>query len=170
MGIFLETNRLIIRIPELADFDSMYALQSDAEVMQYVGTGVRTQAEVRLGLEKAIAHQEKHGFSLGSVYEKNGGDFVGRAGLIYLGFNDTQKDVEVAYALTKATWGKGYATELANALIEWGFQHLEVERLIAVTNPNNQRSRRVLEKAKMTYAGLISHSGSEAALYTIMRP
>ena len=58
MSIFLETKRLIINTPELIDLDNLYALQSDADVMKYVGQGVRTQSEVMTGLEKAIAHND----------------------------------------------------------------------------------------------------------------
>ena len=53
MSIFLETKRLIINTPESVDFDNLYALQTDADVMQYIGQGVRTSAEVTSGLEKA---------------------------------------------------------------------------------------------------------------------
>ena len=98
MNILLETKRLIINTPENIDFDNLYALQADADVMQYVGQGVRTPAEVTSGLEKAIAHQKKYGFSLGCVFEKESGVFVGRAGLIYLAYDDSQPDIEVGYA------------------------------------------------------------------------
>ena len=170
MSILLETKRLIINTPEAIDFDNLYALQADADVMQYIGQGVRTPAEVRSGLEKAIAHQKKYGFSLGCVFEKESGVFVGRAGLIHLGYDDTQPDIEVAYALTKAAWCKGYATELASAIINWGFQHLSITKLVAVINPSNDRSRRVLEKVKMSYMGRAHYWNSEVALYAIHKP
>jgi [ribosomal protein S5]-alanine N-acetyltransferase len=170
MSIFLETKRLIINTPESTDFDNLYALQTDADVMQYIGQGVRTSAEVTSGLEKAIAHQKKYGFSLGCVFEKESRVFVGRAGLIYLAYDDTQPDIEVGYALTKAAWCKGYATEIANALINWGFQHLPVTKLVAVINPRNDRSRRVLEKVRMNYVGLAHYWNSEVALYDIHKP
>jgi len=170
MSIFLETKRLIINTPEAIDFDNLYALQADTDVMQYIGQGVRTPAEVTSGLEKAIAHQKKYGFSLGCVFEKESGNFVGRAGLIYLAYDDTQPDIEVGYALTKAAWDKGYATELARALIHWGFQHLPVVKLVAVINPKNDRSRRVLEKVKMNYVGRAHYWNNEVALYDIHKP
>ena len=56
MSLFLETKRLIINAPELIDFDNLYALQTDADVMKYIGKGVRTPSEVMTGLQKAIAH------------------------------------------------------------------------------------------------------------------
>ena len=170
MSVLLETKNLIINIPQLADFDNLYALQTDTDVMKYIGQGIRTQSEVMTGLEKAIAHQEKHGFSLGCVFEKESGLFVGRAGLIYLAYDDTQPEIEVGYALTKTAWGKGYGAELAKALINWGFQHLAVSKLVAVINPHNERSRRVLEKVHMNYVGRALYWDNEVALYDIQKP
>lgn len=169
MAIFIETKRLIINAPEPADFASLYALQSDPLVMKYIGKGVRTKDEVSSGLEKAIAHQKKYSFSLGCVYEKDNGVFVGRAGLIYLAFDDTQPDIELAYALTKNAWNKGYATELSRALIKWGFQHLTINKLVAVINPENEQSRCVLEKVNMNYAGRVHYGDIEVALYEIQK-
>lgn len=170
MSIFIETKRLIIKVPQPSDTENLYALQSDADVMQYIGNGVRSREEVLSGTEKAINHQQKWGFSLGCVYEKESNLFIGRAGLIYLAYDDTQPDIEVGYALIKTAWGKGYATELAKALIQWGFKHLPVKRLVAVINPKNNRSRHVLEKANMNYVGIAHYWNSDVALYEIVRP
>ena len=170
MSILLETKRLIIKAPELDDFDNLYALQTDSEVMEYIGQGVRSEAEVRSGLEKAMAHQQKNGFSLGCVFVKDSGAVIGRAGLIYLAYDDRQPDIEVGYALMRNAWKKGYGSELAKALISWGFKELPVNKLCAVINPRNERSRRVLEKANMSYVGLGHYWGSEVALYAVARP
>lgn len=170
MSIFLETSRLILKTPVLADLDDLYLLQSDPDVMQYVGKGIRTKKEVLKGLTLSIDHQEKHGFSLGSVYEKESGQFVGRAGLIYLAFDDSQPLIEVGYALVKSAWQKGYATELTKALIDWGFQHLTVNKLIGVINPLNERSGRVLEKAGMHFSKSSKYNGLEVLFYEIDKP
>ena len=53
MNIFLETKRLVITVPDISDFDNLYALQSDQDVMEHIGKGVRTKDEVLSGLEKA---------------------------------------------------------------------------------------------------------------------
>lgn len=170
MSTLLETQNLIIKAPQLGDFDHLYALQSDPDVMKYMGNGVRTQNEVMSGLEKALAHQEKHGFSLGCVFEKESSLFVGRAGLIYLAYDDTQPQIEVGYALIQTAWGKGYGVELAQALIQWGFQHLSVNKLVGVINPDNDYSRRVLEQVKMHYVGRSHYWDKEVALYEVHKP
>src|SRR5690242_20383272 len=96
--IFLETKRLVIYQPAMEDFEEQCRLQSDVEVMIYVGSGARDQDDVYHGLVSAIEHQEKYGFSLGSIYEKETGNFIGRAGLIHLCFDETQPDIEFGYA------------------------------------------------------------------------
>lgn len=170
MKTFIETKRLVITIPELSDFDNLYALQSDPEIMEYIGRGVRTKDEVLAGLEKAIHHFEKHGFSLGCVFEKESGKFVGRAGLLYLAFDDNQPDIEIGYALTKNAWNKGYATELGKALIQWGFQHLNVNKLTAIIKLKNDRSRHVIEKLDMYFAKITTYNEMEVARYEIEKP
>lgn len=170
MTLFLETKNLIINAPELSDFNNLYALQTDADVMKYIGQGVRTETEVMEGLQKAITHYQKHQFSLGCVFEKESKAFIGRAGLIYLAYDESQPDIEVGYALTKQAWNKGYGTELARALIQWGFVHLTVKKLVGVINPRNERSRRVLEKVQMSYVGRDYYWNNEVALYEIHEP
>ncbi|MEO8401319.1 MAG: GNAT family N-acetyltransferase [Gammaproteobacteria bacterium] len=167
MTIFLETKRLILKSPSAKDLDDQYSLQSNAEVMRYIGQGERTQEEVEASLTRAIKHYEKYHFSLCSVFEKTSGKFVGRAGLIHLAFDETQPDIEVAYALTQESWHKGYATELCRALIAWGFKHLAVEKLVGVIEPKNEASRHVLEKAGMHYVGLSFYKDMEVASYAI---
>jgi [ribosomal protein S5]-alanine N-acetyltransferase len=167
MSTFLESKNLMIKTPESADFNNLYALQTDPAVMKYIGQGVRTEAEIKLGLDKAITHFQKHGFSLGSVFAKESGQFIGRAGLIYVAYNDTQPDIEIGYALHQFAWNKGYGIELAKALIDWGFAFLPINKLVADTHPNNERSRRVLEKAGMNYIGIGTYENNEAAWYSI---
>lgn len=168
MSTFLETKRLIIKVPIAEDFDQLVALQTDPEVMQYIGRGIRSHEEVQIGLEKAIQHYAKHGFSLGCVVEKNTGLFIGRAGLIYLAFDDTQPEVEVAYALTKNNWGKGYASELTRVLIKYAFEKLSLPHLIAIVHPANEKSRRVLERAGMYYQGKRKYHQDNLPCYEIL--
>lgn len=170
MSHFIETNRLILRAPQSSDLHDILALRQDSDVMQFVGQGrIETQAEVEQFLQAAIPYQNKHGFGFCSVFEKNSGEFVGQAGLFHLGFDETQKDIEIAYRLKQKYWGKGYATELAEALISWGFMHLTVEKLVALVWPGNVRSQHVLEKAGLTYQGIIHFRNREVLYYEIYK-
>lgn len=171
MTVFLETERLILKAPELSDFDNLLALRSDADVMKYIGDGsVHTEEKVKKFLSMAIPYYEKHGIGFCSVIEKESGDFVGQAGLFHIGYYDAQPDIEVAYRLHKKFWGKGYATELAKALIQWGFQHLSVNKLIGAAEPENIASQKVLKKAGLDFKGKIKwYDGRELFWYEIYK-
>jgi ribosomal-protein-alanine N-acetyltransferase len=167
MNIFLETERLVIHKPELSDVENLITLQSDPAVMQFIGDGNGNKIKVLHNLKRAITHQEKHNFSFGCVYEKETGEFIGDAGLVYLGYDDTQPDIEVGYALIQKYWNKGYATELTKALIQWGFQHINVTKICAVANPENHRSHNVLAKSGMQNVGKIILYTKELDLFHI---
>ncbi len=168
MTIFLQTKRLILKIIELSDFDNLIILRTDPEVMKYFGK-VQTKEVVEKFLALAMEYQKKHGFGYCSVFEKESGAFVGQAGLFHIGFDDQQPNIEVAYRLHKIYWGKGYATELARALIQWGFQHLSVTKLIGLTQLENVPSQHVLEKAGMVYIGKVNYYDSELLCYEIYK-
>lgn len=170
MTIFLETERLILRAPQKSDLDDLIRLRTDPLVMQYVGNGlIQTKEQVEEFLTIAIAYQQKYGFGFCSVFEKESEQFIGQAGLFHLGFDDTQADIEIAYRLQQKAWGMGYATELAQALIAWGFTHLSVKKLVALAWPLNIRSQSVLEKSGMIYKGLINFRDREVLYYEIYK-
>ena len=148
---FLETERLVIYRSAPDFFEELYRLLSDEEVMRYIGGRALSRSEIEERLNTCIAHWKRHGFSLGFVFEKISRAFVGRAGLVHLAYDDNQPDIEVGYILLKPFWGKGHATELARALIAWGFAHLQIESLIGVTDPQNLPSERVLKKVGMHF-------------------
>ena len=148
MDIFLETKRLILKTAELSDLDMLVALRSDFEVMENTGYSVtQTKEEVREYLNFAISYQEMHGMGFCLVFEKESGNFIGEAGLFHLLFDDAQPEIELSYHLHKKFWGKGYGTELAKALIQWGFQRLSINKLVSTTYPDNIASQKVLKKA-----------------------
>lgn len=167
--IFIETPRLFIKAPSFEDFDAICELNANPEVMRYIEV-CRPVSKVREFLEKAIHHFEKHGFSFGTVFEKASNRIIGQAGILYLAYDDTQPDVEIGYRLHPDYWKKGYATELARALIQWGFNHLTTKKLIAVIQPGNFASRRVLERVGMHYVGMINAYNTSVAKYEIDRP
>ena len=171
MTIFLETKRLILKTTELSDLDKLIALRSDPDVMRYIGDGtVHTEEQVKKFLSMAIPYQEKHGIGFCMVYEKESGSFIGQAGLFHIGYYDAQPEIEIAYRLHKKFWGNGYATELAKALIQWGFQHLPVDKLIAAAEPENIASQKVLKKAGLDYTGKVTwYNGRELFEYVIYK-
>jgi [ribosomal protein S5]-alanine N-acetyltransferase len=168
MSIFLETERLIIKTPSLEYLHEAFLLDSDPNVMYFMG-GPRTLESTREWLEKNIRHQERNGFGFGLVFEKETSQFIGRAGLLYLAYDENQTDIEIGYRLHEVFWGKGYATELVKALIKWGFENLSVNKLVAVIKPDNHRSRNVLEKSGLCYVGKSKYYDDEVDRYEISK-
>ena len=169
VGIFLETKRLILKEPELSDFDDLVALRSDPDVMKYTGDNVQGEEEVKEALDFFISYYNKHGMGFFSVFEKETGKFIGQAGLFHLLFDETQPEIEIAYRLHKKFWGKGYATELV-AIIQWGFQHLSKDKLIASSYPENIASQKVLTKAGLDFRKKITlDDGTELLRYEIYK-
>lgn len=165
---FVKTSRLVIYKPIQDDFECMNLLQSDPEVMRYMG-GIRKPEQIRTNLTGMVHHFEKYGFSLGPVYELETGQFVGGAGILYLGYDDSQPDIEVGFALLSQFWSKGYATELANALIDWGFSNLKIPKLVGVAHVENLKSQKVLKKVNMHYKREGDYQGQKARFYEISK-
>ncbi|MFI7546624.1 GNAT family N-acetyltransferase [Actinoplanes sp. NPDC049599] len=153
MGIYLETDRLVLRQFTEDDVDNIVELDSDPVVMRYLTGGRATPVEeVRDEvLPFWLAYYER-GEEVGfwAAIDKATGHFLG-----WFHFRPRSRDpesgVELGYRLRRDAWGKGYATEGSLALIRKGFTELGVERVFAETMAVNAGSRRVMEKAGLRY-------------------
>jgi len=105
-----------------------------------------------------------HGFGLYRVSLKDSDQPIGMAGLI----RRTQlKDVDIGYALLERYWSQGYATEVAAALLDYGYHVLKLPRIVAITAPHNAASARVLEKIGLHFERIIDlpDLGGESKLF-----
>ena len=97
------------------------------------------------------AHWDEHGFGQWAVEIPDEASFIGVVGLETVSYEaHFTPAVEVAWRLTRAYWGRGYATEAARAALDYGFGQIGLREIVAVTVPANQRSRRVMERLGMT--------------------
>jgi RimJ/RimL family protein N-acetyltransferase len=149
----IETDRLLLRRWREEDLDAYARICSDSEVMRYMG-GLRT----RQGCQKQIAwfvqHWEERGFGLWAVEDKATGTFIGRIGLLYHDdWSEGEHKTEVGWLLDRSFWGRGLATEGARASLRYGFEELGLARIISIIRPENAASRRVAEKAGLTFRG-----------------
>lgn len=143
-------------------------LHRDPEVMRTLG-GLKTDAETDALLRSDAEHWERHGFGLWILRDAADERFVGRGGLRHVEVGGTA-EVEIAYALMAAYWGRGLATELARHLVEIAFGPLALDEVVAFTLPTNQGSRRVMGKAGLRYERDITHAGLPHVLYRLRRP
>ena len=148
VDIFLQTPRLVLRPFTDDDVDLLIELDSDPEVMRYLGNGRPTPPE-RI-ISTVHPHFVKHPDQYFAAYETQSDTFIGWFELAYKP-DVGPRDRELGYRLRRAAWGKGYATEGSRALIEKAFTELGVDRVWAETMAVNTASRRVMEKAGLRY-------------------
>ena len=146
----VETERLLLRAFSPEDFDAFAAMRADAEVMRFLGNplGPQTAERARAWQEMNDRRWREEGFGMWAVVEKSSGELSGWCGLSRL---DQTREVEVGYGLARRAWGRGFATEAARASLRYGFEHIGLTRIVAVVNPENLASRRVIEKLGLTY-------------------
>jgi len=148
--IILETNRLILRHLVNDDLDDLFALYSDPEIRQYFPEGLLNLAETKEELEWHMnGHPKYPELGLWATIHKETGKFIGRCGLLPWEI-DGKLEVEIAYLLDKSFWHQGLATEAAQGILKYGFENLNLSRLICLIDPENISSQRVAERIGMT--------------------
>jgi|SRR5215210_3108499 len=166
----LETKRLVLRRLELGDLDSLCALYGDPEVRRYFPEGTLTREETKAELEWFLnGHPEYPDLGLWATIQKDTDSFVGRCGLLPWTI-DGRPEVEVAYLLAKRYWGQGLATEAAQAILDYGFERLDLSRLICLIENDNLASIRVAEKIGMTFEREGSDDQGPFLLYSRSKP
>jgi len=149
--VSLESERLVLREFTERDFDAVHRYGSDPEVVRFMPWGPNTEEDTAAFLRRAIAKQIREPrtqYEL-AVTLKDSGQLIGGCGIRV----SNLKQGDIGYCLNRGYWGKGYATETAMRLLRYGFEDLGFHRLYATCDPNNLRSRRVLEKAGMRLEG-----------------
>ncbi len=145
--VFIETPRLIIKSLDKSDYEDFWMQQQDLFITEFFAS-TRDKDEMDKIFQLLLDSQKKHGFSFGMIFIKETGELIGRAGLVHLDFQPGP-DVELGYFIYQKYCGKGYATELGEALIAYAFNVLKVSRIYATVDPENIASCRVSEKLGM---------------------
>ena len=153
----LETDRLLLRLPQLSDAEPLLALYSDPEAMHFIG-GVHPDAaaDPTFVVRQWVDRWEQNGFGHFVVERREDGAVLGRTGLVVWDTRDWRiknaseagehAQPELGWALARAFWGHGYATEAARAVRDWGRADRGIGRLVSVIAPDNLRSQRVAQK------------------------
>jgi RimJ/RimL family protein N-acetyltransferase len=144
-------------------FDDLLRMHADPRQMEMLG-GVKDAGETRAYLDRNLAHWADHGFGLWMLRDPGSGEMVGRALVRTLPL-DGITEVEIGYSLRPDCWGRGLGTGIARACLRYGFDVLRLPSLVALTQPRNVRSRRVLEKVGMAYERDMVHGGLAHVLY-----
>ncbi|MFN6465295.1 MAG: GNAT family N-acetyltransferase [Nostoc sp. DedVER02] len=158
----IETPRLRLRNFNLNDFDCLFRLYSDAEVMKYLS--LRTREQTQASLSQHIQQWQQHNFGMWAVIHKETGTMIGRCGL---GFLENTPEVELGYVFDKSYWNMGIATEASVATLKFGFWEVKLDRIVAIADPENIASVRVIQKLGMKYEKNTRHYGHNVVYYAI---
>jgi len=168
MNIIIETNRLLLRTFTEDDAALIYELNLDPEVIRYTHDPIKDLVHASEILEKVIIPQYvlyNHG--RWAVHVRSSLEFLGWCGLKY---RSELNEIDLGYRFKKEGWGKGYATEAAWASIQYGFEKIGLQRIVARAEIDNIASWKVLEKCGMTYIGDEEVDGYPVKTYEILNP
>ncbi|MFZ6657774.1 GNAT family N-acetyltransferase [Undibacterium sp. TJN19] len=144
------TDRLILRSAQASDFEPLFStVFSDPVVMQYLSADQMGHDEAAQFFADAFDH-EGTGRKIGILAERGSGAVIGYAGLKpcdALG----EDDFEFGFVLQRAAWGKGYATEIGLAQLDYGFRTIDRPRMLAQVMPANAGSANALLKLGMVF-------------------
>jgi RimJ/RimL family protein N-acetyltransferase len=127
--------------------------------------GVRSDAKTQEYLAVNLDHWKRHGYGLWIVRDVDG-TFVGRAGIRHLTI-EKKNEIELAYSVVPDFWGRGLATEIAKALLNIGFDRLDIPEMVAFTLSENRASQRVMEKVGFQFERTLTFQGLPCVLYRI---
>jgi RimJ/RimL family protein N-acetyltransferase len=152
--IIFDTARLHLRPYQPVDMPHIFRLQSDEETMRYIRPPVVEEAEIVQRTELWLQYSAQNpGYGVWILETIADGAFVGYAVLRHVDFKPGAP-IEIGYTLDKTSWGKGYATEATEALMEYATKQLGITALVAYTDETNLASNRVLEKCGFYRAGM----------------
>lgn len=133
------------------DLGPFAEMNADPEVVEYL-PGALSRDESDEVVRRIEGGFEANGFGLWALEVREGGKFVGFAGLNVPGFEaHFTPAVEVGWRLARAAWGNGYATEAGRAALRFGFEQVGLSEIVSFTTAENHRSRAVMERLGMTH-------------------
>ncbi len=160
----LTTSRLRL-VPCTDDhFEGLHDMNRDPEVMRYISGKAETPEGTREFIERVKARWADWGYSWWSFFELETALIVGAGAIQHLG-RDKANPIEIGWRLRRDRWGRGYASEAAQAMAAFAFDTLKVPLLSAICQPANTASSHVMEKLGMHYRGEERWYDMDCAVY-----
>ena len=159
--MIIETNRLVLRELDIIDSENVFYLNSDTEVLKYTGDLPFSSIAAAENFLLNYSDYRKNGFGRWAVILKETESFIGWCGLKL----NEENLVDIGFRFFKNEWGKGYATESAKAVLDYGFNTLKLKEIIGRSSKDNISSISVLEKLNMTFWKYDNFEGVEESVY-----
>lgn len=151
----IETERLIIREFTSKDVQHVHVYAKDPVVSQYMAWGPNSMEDTVGFINRAmdtVKEEPRTTYEL-AIEDKSTGLIIGGTGITIIDSDGTK--AEIGYSINPTYWLKGYATEAARAIVDFGFDYLQVHRIRATCDVRNLGSAKVLEKCGMVREGLM---------------
>jgi len=165
MTDILETERLILRRPTLDEVDQLHEAVNDPVIPDMIDgfSYPLSREETAAWISEMGSEEEERNAFHRCMYLKETGELAGWAALIHV--DRVHNNAELIYLVATKHRCKGYASEAASGLVDWGFQNLELERIYGMCPTENDASARVLENAGMRREGTFKHERSRNGEY-----
>ncbi|MBT2760103.1 GNAT family N-acetyltransferase [Paenibacillus sp. ISL-20] len=162
----LTTKRCLLSIIQESDYENVKRLYINEHVRSYLGGTTDDEQSLRIKYFEIINKSNEDSSSYWIVKMSESKEFIG---LISLDEYYDGGNIEVSYQFLPEYWGVGLATEVISRLIEYAFNELGIQKLVAETQTANIRSCKLLEKVGMIMEKRIIRFGAEQAVYSIQR-
>jgi RimJ/RimL family protein N-acetyltransferase len=164
----LETDRLVLRPPQQADFNDIYAMWSDLTVVRHVTGNAFTKEEAWARLLRSAGHWAMMGFGYWVVSEKHSGKFVGE-----VGFGQYKRGIdpafdeapEIGWMLTSESQGQGYATEAVRAALQWADTRWPEAAIVCIISPENAASLALARKFLFAQSRTTTYKGKPTVVF-----
>jgi RimJ/RimL family protein N-acetyltransferase len=149
MVIILKSERLLFRPHELADLDSFCAMEMDPAFRRYVGGQARSREDAERKFPKGQLGKVTDRLAVWAAVLKSNGQYVGRCGLyphLKRGIGIVAGEATLSFYFGREHWGMGLATEAGAAFAKFGWDELQLSRIVATVQVENGASVHILEK------------------------
>jgi RimJ/RimL family protein N-acetyltransferase len=167
----LKTPRLTLRPVEQCDLEDLAAMNADPEVMRFIGDGsTRTAEQTETWVAQALQDWLDRGFGLFVAEIAASGGFAGWVTLTVPSFlPEVLPAVEIGWRFARTSWGRGFATEAAHAVLRFGLMDRQLDRVVSIRHVDNDASRRVMEKLGLRFEQqtVVPATGQPVAVYAI---
>ncbi len=162
--IISQTERLIIREFQVLDIEALAHILAKSEVIQFSSTGVLSTKQTMVRIQTFLDSYQKNGYGKWAIIHRESGRLIGYCG-IAIEEIEGQLENALGYRLDSEFWGQGLATEAANACLEYAFNNLNFDYVLGIVEPENQASRRILEKIGMEFVKESTWHGKVVCIY-----
>ena len=149
----IKTGRLLLRRWRDDDVEPFAGMCSDPEVMRYIGSGAtRTHAQAQASIEAYERGWAENGFGLFAVERLEDRSFLGFTGLsVPIFLPEIMPAVEIGWRFVRQSWGNGYATEAALAVLDFGLRKRGLSEIVSIYQAENHASGRIIQKLGMHF-------------------